>query len=145
MSTPALMARRSTATRQRDQLVRFEDFTVSGVILAADTGSLSLAAASPLHQYYVRRVAIFVTTDAAQSATFRAKTTTTNVFAAIKTSPGVGPITIDYGEDGWAAPIGEGLEINLSAAGLAFAFVVEMFRTTQPQSSGVLTPAQAIP
>lgn len=150
MSTPATTARKNVAVHNDNQLARFENFTVSGCILAGDTGTLPLLAAKTAHQYYIRRIEVFVIVASTPTAIFRATTTTAFILFELFGSGATPAMTtgrsgIDYGKLGIALPDGEGLELVLSAANNSFTFIVEGYRTTRPQSSGVLTPDQAIP
>jgi hypothetical protein len=106
----------------------YQDVSVSRQTVAADSGVASLIAARASWQVFVQKISVNVTTSAAQTATFRASTTETVVLGTVPSDPGIGVIEFDFGEDGWALPVGEGLEQSLSAAGLAFAVTVQAYR-----------------
>lgn len=105
----------------------YQDVSAQAQTVAADSGVKALVAGITGWQIFIQRILVNVTTSAAQTVTFRAATTETIVLGAVPSAPGVGVREFDFGEKGWALPVGEGLEQSLSAAGLAFAVVVQAY------------------
>jgi len=113
----------------------FQDVSVQQQTVAADTAAVTLIAARAGWTVYVQKIKFNVTTSAAVTASVRALTTTTVVIAGLPSSPGVGVVEFDFGEDGWALPAGEGLERTLSGAGNAFALTVQAYRKLTPNTA----------
>lgn len=112
-------------------LTRFQDVSASSTILAAtDLSSTprNLAAAKAGTTIYVTKAILAVTTDNAATQTLQDTAGTPIIVAKSKASPGIGPITWDFGEDGFALTADKGLDIANSAAGLAGAWSVEAYR-----------------
>jgi hypothetical protein len=106
----------------------FKDVSVQGNRGAADTTVSPLIAARAKYTLYVQEIWANITTDAAQTITFRAITTTARVLLLTPSSPGLGLQKIEFDDEGYALPEGEGLEMVLSAAGLAFDYKVVAYQ-----------------
>lgn len=109
----------------------YENVSASGVVLAADDFSSvvrSLVAARAGETIYVQRVEFAVTTDNAATQQIEDTAGTPIVVAKTKASPGIGPITFEFGDEGIAVTEGKGLSLRNSAAGLACAYSVMAYR-----------------
>jgi hypothetical protein len=98
----------------------FKDKTKSLILVAADTTQDAFLTKRANHRIWVQRIIGYVTTDAAQSITFRDDAGTPLIIATITTSPGDETRwDFDFGSTG--IPLGENtdLDVVLSAAGLA--------------------------
>jgi hypothetical protein len=116
----------------------FQDVSVQGNRGAADTSVSPLIAARTGTTLFVQEIWVNITIDAAQTITFRPIVTTARTILFINSNPGLGEQTFTYGDEGYALPEGEGLELILSAAGLAFDYKVVGYR----RQTGVITAAQ---
>ncbi len=103
---------------------------LSGVRVAAKTG----------YTVHIQRIVAQITTDAAQSLTFKDTAGTPVVIALIPASPGVGIKEFDYGEHGIALTADKGFEITASAAGLAGPVYWQGYR--RPTPGFPLVPSQ---
>lgn len=123
--------------RTQQNLSAYADVTVSGVVLATDDLSVTprtLVAAKAGFQVVIQRIAMAVTTDnAATQAVNDTSATTLKVFAT-KVSPGIGPLGIDFGPNGFACADGKGLTLSNSAAGLAYSYVVQCYQKRSSNS-----------
>lgn len=77
---------------------------------------------------YIQRITLSVTTDAAATQTWQDNAGTPIPIATSKASPGLGPITWDFGQEGFACTEGKGLLHDMSATGLAGAIVIQAYR-----------------
>jgi hypothetical protein len=78
------------------------------------------AAKSASHTIFVRRIIVYINTDAAQSITFQDSNASPVVIAKVTTSPGADTRwDFDYGERGFGLTQGKDLKAVFSAAGLA--------------------------
>ncbi len=109
-----------------------QPFASDTTILAASDGTPVVALAKTGYTIYVIRIAIAITTDAAQTLIFKDSAGTPVVIAALKASPGIGPYLFDFGEMGTPLTESTRLDLAISAAGLAARVHVEGYykRTT---------------
>ena len=77
---------------------------------------------------FIQRITLSVTTDNAATQQWQDSTGTPVPLAKSAVSPGLGPITWNFGEEGLALTEGEGLQHLMSAAGMAGAVVVQAYR-----------------
>jgi hypothetical protein len=116
------------------------DVSLQGNRGAGDGSVQPVIAGKPKHTIYIQEIWMNVYTDAAQSATWRPNTTTARTILFVPASPGIGPQRIEFDDEGYALPEGEGLELILSAAGLAFDYKVVAY--LKPTST--MTTAEAV-
>lgn len=112
-------------------LTRFQDVSATSVVLATDDLSATprvLAAAVAGTTIYVVKATLAVTTDNAATQTVQDSNGTPRVVAKSKASPGLGPITWDFGDDGAALTADKALSISNSAAGLAGVWSIVAYR-----------------
>lgn len=77
---------------------------------------------------YIQKITLAVTTDNAAQQTFQGTGASALAPAAVsKASPGIGPITWDFGTEGFALPTGEGLAHDMSAAGMAGSVAIQAY------------------
>ena len=98
----------------------FEDISKDIQIVAADTTQDAFIPARENFRIWIQRIIVYITTDAAQSMTFRDDAGTPKEIAVIEASPGDNTRwDFDFGAVG--VPLGENqdLDLVLSAAGLA--------------------------
>lgn len=116
--------------QERTNLVDHEDVSTSYVILAATDYSTAAAkiAAKAGQTIFVQKIAVMVTTDAAQSQTFQDSAGTPIVAAVVKASPGIGPVIFDFGPNGFQLTEGKSLDHKMSAAGLAASVTITAYR-----------------
>jgi len=121
------------------KLDRYTNVSRSGSVLAADDLSVtprSLVTAVTGWTIYVQRISIYVNTDNAATQTFRDTAGTPIVVEKTKASPGIGPLLMDFGPEGFALTESKGLELVNSAAGLAYTYtVVAYMRATATQAA----------
>jgi len=106
--------------RQRRKL--YKDVSGSTVLLATDdlsSTARSLAALAAKYSIYVQRIIVDVITDNAATLTFSDDAGTPVKIAGTKASPGIGPITFDFGIEGRKLTEGQAFILKNSAAGLA--------------------------
>lgn len=118
----------------------YQDISGSTVLAAGDNLSVtarSLVALKAGYTTYVQRIVVNVITDNAATLQFKDDAGTPVVIAGTKASPGIGPITFEFGPEGRAITAGKTLTLANSAAGLAADIHWEGYR----QPTGVLTPA----
>jgi len=120
----------------------FRDETITYALTAAtdpDRAPL-ITCLNSKHTIYVQRIAVHVTTSAAQAITFRAQTTTTVIPAVLPASAAAGDqhVLIDL-EEGYALPAGEHLEVS-GTAGVAGLIQVQAYQRLTPGAAGI-TPA----
>ena len=123
----------------RDNLSYHQNCSVSYTFLAATDYSTAAAkiAALAAHTIYIIKIALMVTTDNAALQSFQDSASTPIVAAAVKASPGLGPVIFDFGEDGFALTEGKSLDHKMSAAGMAGSVTITAYykRTTGPNVS----------
>lgn len=98
-------------------IVAATDYTTANARIAAVAG----------HTIYIRRILLNVTTDNAATQTFQDSAATPIIVAGSKASPGIGPITFDFGERGFALTEGKSFDHKMSAAGLAGSVTVDAY------------------
>lgn len=110
------------------RLFQWSDVSVSGVVLAGtDLSGASLrtlVTAKTGQTIYVQKIEIAVTTDNAATQIIQDTAGTPIKVAGTKASPGIGPITWDFGPDGFACTQDKGLSLTNSGAGLAYSYTV---------------------
>ena len=105
----------------------FGDVSCSTTLTAASTDT-TLITAKTSYTIYVQRIVAWISTDAAQSWSFE-DTTTGKQIGEIPASPGDSTRwDFDYGAEGIPLTVSEGLEVDVSAAGLAGTIVVEAYQ-----------------
>lgn len=116
--------------QERTNLVFHEDVSLSYVILAATDYSTAQAkiAAKANFTIYVQKIAVMVTTDAAQSQTFQDSAGSPVIAAVVKASPGIGPVIFDFGPNGFQLTEGKSLDHKMSAAGMAASVTITAYR-----------------
>lgn len=117
--------------RIQQLLSAFQNVSVSGIVLATDDLSSSARVLIPAktgYTIYVLRIALWVTTDNAATQTFQDNASTPVKLATTKASPGLGPINLDFGPDGFACTESKELDLKNSAAGLAYSYTVEAYQ-----------------
>lgn len=95
---------------------------ISGnLTVAAATGDTTLVTVKDIyHTIYIQRIVVYVTTDAAQSASFVDSNGTPKKIAEVTTSPGDETRwEFFYGEQGVPLTEGKNFVLDVSAAGLA--------------------------
>lgn len=110
----------------------YQDVSADGVVTALQDLSSAprvviATPTDPKDTVFIQKIEFAVTTDNAATQQFRSLTTDVPI-AGTKASPGIGPITFDFGDRGKALPEGEGLELVNSGAGLAYSYVVQAYR-----------------
>lgn len=123
----------------------FENVSLSGTVGTADNLSVvprslisNVGAIHAKDTIYIQRIELAITTDNAATQQFRSDGTDIPV-AGTKASPGIGPIEFDFGEEGFALPEGEGLELINSGAGAAYSYTIKAYR--RRTGAGVPNPA----
>lgn len=105
-----------------------QPFSIDVDLVAADTSTLTLLTVLANHTIIVTKIMVSVITDAAQSVSVQDSAGTPVIIAKTKASPGLGPITFDFGEDGTRLTEATNLVANLSGAGLAARIHVEGYQ-----------------
>lgn len=116
----------------------FQDISTLRRWGATDGSVTPLIAPKPKHIVFLQDVLLFVSTDAAQSITLRDTSGAPATVLLVPNSPGIGQKSYSFGDEGIALPVGEGLDVVLSAAGLAFVLQIVGYR----RSDGVLLPSE---
>lgn len=114
------------------------DVSTSYVFTAADDYSITprtVITGIAGFQIVVQRLLLNVTTDNAATQTWQDNTGTPIPFAGSKASPGVGPITFDFGEDGYVLADGKSLMHKMSAAGMAGAVAIQAYLRPTPDTA----------
>lgn len=113
--------------RYQQKLSAYTDVSNQLQIGTADTGTKKIIAAITGYVIYVQRILVDVLVDAAQNLTFQDSNGTPVKIAVTKVSPGLGPITFDFGPDGY--PLTESTELDavISGAGTAYAIQVQAY------------------
>ena len=95
----------------------------------ASTGDTTLVTVrNANHTLFIQRIFVWITTDAAQSWSFKDSAGTPIVKAKVPTSPGADTLwTFDYGEEGTPLTEGTNLLLDVSAAGLAGTIKVQAY------------------
>lgn len=122
----------------REPLQRYTDVSTGTALLATDDLSVTprvLAAAKTGWQIFVQKIEVAVTTDNAATLSFEDSAGTPIKVAATKVSPGIGPITFDFGPDGFPLTADKALNLKNSAAGLAASITVTAYRRLTPNTS----------
>lgn len=98
----------------------FQDISGSHTVAAADSGTVTLKAARDGHTTFVQRIIVYITTDAAQSFTFRDDAGTPKQIAQVPASPGDETRwDFDFGARGVPLTEAKAFVLALSGAGLA--------------------------
>lgn len=119
----------------------FKDVSISYNLLAAtdpDRTPLIAAPANAKKQIFIQKIAVYVSTSAAQAITF-ASSATTAIVGVLGASAPIGEHLVLESEAGIALPAGEGLNVS-GSAGVAGNVVVEGYERLVP--GAVLTPDQ---
>jgi hypothetical protein len=82
----------------------------------------------------ILKITLSVTTDNAATQAWQTSNATPVIIARSKASPANGPITWDFGTEGWALPTGESLVHEMSAAGMAGAVTVMAYEEPVPNN-----------
>ena len=108
----------------------YENVSTSYTILAATDYSTASAkiAAKANETIYVQKIVVNVSTDNAATQLFQDSASTPIIAAGTKASPGIGPITFDFGPKGFALTEGKSLDHKMSAAGLAASITITAYR-----------------
>lgn len=108
----------------------YQDCSYDGNVLAADTATVHCIAAKTNYTVYVQAIIVNVSTSAAQSLVFQDTTGTPVVIHHTQTSPALGPVneSVDFGPEGKALTVSQGLDMTISGAGLAAAVKVIAYR-----------------
>jgi hypothetical protein len=104
-------------------------FHVSHIFTTAGSDTTLITGVTGI-RIYVCHIQLSITTSAAQAITIRDDSGTPVPIAALAATPAVGPHEWDFGPDGVACTLSEGLEIAMTA-GNAGALVVHGY-TTRP-------------
>jgi hypothetical protein len=107
--------------KSADGYRRFYQDISGELAVAAGTGDTTLVTVKDIyHTIYIQRIVVYVTTDAAQSASFEDSNGTAKKIAEVTTSPG-DETRWDfwYGDRGVPLTEGKNFVLNVSAAGLA--------------------------
>lgn len=126
------------------QRLRFRDRSTSYAFITTDdytagTGAVKIATKGAKFILCIQKIVLAVTTDNAAQQIFQS---TTKVLATSKISPGVGPITWDFGHEGIELAAGESLLHDMSAAGMAGSVTITAYEKPDPAQS--LTPNKSV-
>lgn len=80
-----------------------------------------------LYQIFIQKITLSVTTDNAATQSFQSSNATPVVYAKSKVSPGIGPITWDFGTEGVPITAGENFVHEMSAAGMAGSVAIQAY------------------
>lgn len=122
---------------------QFRDVSTDYEFLAATdyTSATAKIAAKTGHEIMIQQIVLAVTTDNAATQTFQNNTAVTpNLIAKSKASPGIGPITWDFGPVGVSCGDGKSFDHLMSATGMAGR--VSVLAYLRPTRDGSLTPSQ---
>lgn len=120
------------------QRLRFRDVSTSYAFLAATdytTAVAKITSRGAKFQIVVQKITLAVTTDHAAVQTFQSSNATPVEFAKSKASPGLGPITWDFGPEGYVLAAGENLMHKMSAAGMAGTVTITAYERPDPSQS----------
>lgn len=121
-----------------DYRTRYTDISGNGT-LAAGGGDQTLVTGKTGWTIYIQRIIAYITTDAAQSASFEDDNGTPKQIANIPASPGDDTRwDFDFGAAGVPLTAAKDFELNVSAAGLAMHFEWEGY---SKQSGSEFVPA----
>lgn len=121
-------------------LTEYENVSVSYSFLGATdwTTPNQRIAGKANFTIYIQKITLSVTTDNAATQTWQDDEGTPILAARSKASPGLGPITWDFGSEGFALTEGADLDHAMSAAGMAAAVTIQAYmRRTSPQEVGL--------
>lgn len=107
--------------QERKNLQYHENCSISYSFLAGtdySTANTKIAAKTGF-TINIIKITLSVTTDNAATQLWQSNNGTPVEIAKSKASPGLGPITWDFGSDGFAVAEGEALQHKMSAAGMA--------------------------
>jgi hypothetical protein len=126
----------------RFNLTFYQDVSTSGAMATGDDRSgTPLAVIAPptvaTKQIFIIKITFTVTTVAAKTVSFQDSTGSPVVIAEVPASQAVGPVTFDFGPDGYALPVGAGLNLANSGAGVGGAYSVTAY---QRDPAGTITP-----
>jgi hypothetical protein len=118
----------------------FKDVSSAWTILAAADPDRTIVAApsNAKKQVFVQKIAVFVSTSAAQAITFQSSATSV-IVGILGASAPIGEHVVFELEEGFALPAGEGL-LAVGTAGVAAGFAVQAYERLLP--GAVLTPDQ---
>lgn len=110
-------------------LARHQNVSVSYTVLAGTDYSTAQSKITGKVGWtiYVLRILVAVTTDNAATQTFQDSAGTPILLATTKASPGLGPISFDFGDEGFALTEGKDFQHKMSAAGMAASVTVEAY------------------
>lgn len=131
----------ANSIKAQEQRRTFKDVSISYNLLAAtdpDRTPLIAAPSNAKKTIYIQRIAVFVSTSAAQAITF-ASSATTAIVGVLGASAPIGENVVLDSEEGIALPAGEGLNVS-GSAGVAGNIVVEGYERLTP--GAVLLPSQ---
>ena len=110
---------------------RYASKNVDRTILAAHTSANHADVITPKsanHQIYIQKIALSITTHAAQTISFQDGAGTPVVLAAhLDSATGLSTVLWDFGPEGTPLTVGEELDIILSAAGIAARVHIEAY------------------
>lgn len=117
-----------------------QQFYVDVDVAVADSATKAAVVAARInHTLYVQKITVSVLTDAAQSLIFQDNAGTPVLIAKTKASPGLGPITFDFGPHGTALTQDKQLDIAISGAGLVARVHIEGYQVQR----GIISPSSA--
>jgi hypothetical protein len=125
----------------QDHRVRYKDISGRTTLLAADDLSATartLVALRAGYTIFIQKITVSVVVDNAATQSFQDNASTPRVIGKTKASPGLGPITFDFGDEGAGLTEGKQFDLKSSAAGLA----AEIVWTGYMKPTGTLTIAQ---
>lgn len=118
----------------------FKDVSAAWNLLAASDPDRTVVAApaNAKKSVFVQKIAVFVSTSAAQAITFQSSATSVIVGILAASQP-VGDVIVFELEEGFQLPAGEGL-IAVGSAGVAGSFAVQAYERLTP--GAVLVPSE---
>lgn len=126
----------------RFNLTEFQNATAAlAVATSADysgTPHHLIAAGRSTDTLYVQRIVVSITTSAAKTLTFQDSSGSPVAIAAVPSGQAVGAVVFDFGPEGFPLPVGTGLDLANSGAGVGAALVAQGYRRTAPGTA--LTP-----
>lgn len=115
----------------RFNLSEYEDVSTSYSFLAGTdftTAVNKIVNTKVTHAIFVMKITLSVTTDNAATQLFQSSNGTPVEIAKSKASPGLGPITWDFGPNGFQIAVGENLQHKMSGAGMAGTVTITAYR-----------------
>lgn len=112
-------------------LTQFQNLSGGIALLATDDYSSTpyhFAVGQAKWTIFIQRITLGITTDNAATLSFQDTAGTPVVAAKSRASPGLGPISWDFGQEGFPLTEGKGLDIKNSAAGLACSITIQAYR-----------------